>query len=398
MNRNKRKKKRRKSIFWIVLILTLCSLCVTCQKPNQEIYMEKIEKYQSILQTEKEWIQKNQGITGEIYLNSPVVDRVHGDVNPYFACMAARGMLCGEITQEELKSVGTYLTWHSEKIVEYDGEICNYRLKQDGLSSTGDYDSVDSYLAVFLSLVAEYDKCGGDLSAIPLCEKAVDVSIQALERISLDGLTHVSQENKTSYFMDNAEVVEACKKMSEMLRNEESSSKEWEQRDIKAKYFKDKAHEVEQGIVHKMWNEQEYRFEIGIDSLGKPIDFVSWENLYPDASSQIFSVAHDVYPKRKSTSKKMYEKLCEEIQWQELDTGDEFGWPVLAYIAVKLNDIQSAEIFLDNYMERINANREYPYHTADAAWVARTCDLLIKHYYRKSYFGWEFSTRWIVCY
>lgn len=355
--------------------------------------MEKIKKYQSIIQTEKEWIQKNQGLTGEIYLNSPDVDRVFGDVNPYFACLAARGMLCGEITREQLRSVGAYLAWHSEKLIEYDGEICNYRLNQEGLFSTENHDSVDSYLAVFLALVAEYDQCGGDLSKIPLCEKAVGVSMKTLERVTLYDLTHVSLENKTSYFMDNAEVVEACEKMSEMLRNKESSSRGWAQREEKAQYFQDKAREIEQAIVHKMWNDQENRFEIGVEVNGRPIEFVSWKNLYPDAASQVYSVAHDVYPKRKNVSKQLYEKLCAGLQWQQLDTGDDFGWPVFAYIAVKLNDIQSAEIFLDNYLEHIESNnREYPYHTADSAWVARTCDLLVEYYSKRLTFGWNFSS------
>ena len=392
MSRNKRKKNRKKNIFWIVVILILFILCCSYQVYKRETYMEKAEKYLNILQTEKEWIRKNQGTVGEIYLNSPHIDRTHGDVIPYFACQAALGMLCGEITQEELDGVGAYLSWHSKELVAHKGEICNYRLLNGNLLPTGEYDSVDSYLALFLSLVAAYDKNGGNLSGIQLCETAVDISIETLETITVNGLTHVSSENMVFYLMDNAEVVDACKKMAEMFQDENSSSRGWAQRDKKALYFQNKAYEIEQGIAQKMWNEQEDRFEIGVDIHCWPLEFESWKKLYPDAASQIYSVAYDVYPKRKNVSKKLYKKMCDEIQWQQLDTGDEFGWPVLAYIAVKLNDVQSAEIFLDNYVKQAGDNREYPYHTADGAWIARTCDLLFEYYTDRLYPGWNFIT------
>ena len=391
MNGNVKTKKYGKYMFVGVAFFIICLFLCKYRAQKREIYMEKAEKYQNILQTEKEWIQKNQGVTGEIYLNSPYNDRTSGDVNPYFACQAARGMLCGEIMQEQLQGVGAYLSWHSEKLVEHEGEICNYRMIKGELLPTGEYDSVDAYLAVFLSLVVEYDKSGGNLSEIQLCEKAVDISIETLEKITLNGLTHVSPENKVAYFMDNAEVADACKKMSEMLQDEDSSSRGWAQRDKKALYFHNKAYEIEQGITQELWNEREHRFEIGLDAHRWPLEFKSWKKLYPDAASQIYSVAYDVYPQGKNVSKKLYETMCNEIKWQHLDTGNEFGWPVLAYIALKLNDIQSAEIFLDNYVKQADDSREYPYHTADAAWIARTCDLLFEYYTNRSCNRWNFS-------
>ena len=54
----------------------------------------------------KKWILENQGPEGEFYMNGSKA----GDVNPYFACMAALGLLAETkncpITETEKKAVG----------------------------------------------------------------------------------------------------------------------------------------------------------------------------------------------------------------------------------------------------------------------------------------------------
>ena len=44
---------------------------------------------ETVLTGEKKWILENQGPEGEFYMNGSKA----GDVNPYFACMAALGLL-----------------------------------------------------------------------------------------------------------------------------------------------------------------------------------------------------------------------------------------------------------------------------------------------------------------
>ena len=54
-----------------------------------------------------------------------------GDVNPYFACMAALGLLAETkncpITETEQKAVGRYLDWHTGVLLETDGKMGIYR-------------------------------------------------------------------------------------------------------------------------------------------------------------------------------------------------------------------------------------------------------------------------------
>ena len=58
---------------------------------------------------EKKWILENQGPEGEFYMNGSKA----GDVNPYFACMAALGLPETKnclITENREKAVNRYLT------------------------------------------------------------------------------------------------------------------------------------------------------------------------------------------------------------------------------------------------------------------------------------------------
>ena len=71
------------------------------------------EMAETVLSRRKKWILENQGPEGEFYMNGSKA----GDVNPYFACMAALGLLAETkncpITETEKKAVGRYLDWHT---------------------------------------------------------------------------------------------------------------------------------------------------------------------------------------------------------------------------------------------------------------------------------------------
>ena len=74
---------------------------------------------ETVLAGEKKWILENQGPEGEFYMNGSKA----GDVNPYFACMAALGLLAETknclITETEKKAVNRYLDWHTGRRVSW---------------------------------------------------------------------------------------------------------------------------------------------------------------------------------------------------------------------------------------------------------------------------------------
>ena len=101
--------------------MKLIIFCITVGISLMFIYYQNLRKeidarqkwLETVLTGEKKWILENQGPEGEFYMNGSKA----GDVNPYFACMAALGLLAETkncpITETEKKAVGRYLDWHT---------------------------------------------------------------------------------------------------------------------------------------------------------------------------------------------------------------------------------------------------------------------------------------------
>ena len=86
-NQCKRKVKHRKNVMKLIIF------CITVGISLMFIYYQNLRKeidarqkwLETVLTGEKKWILENQGPEGEFYMNGSKA----GDVNPYFACMAA---------------------------------------------------------------------------------------------------------------------------------------------------------------------------------------------------------------------------------------------------------------------------------------------------------------------
>ena len=127
---------------------------------------------ETVLTGEKKWILENQGPEGEFYMNGSKA----GDVNPYFACMAALGLLAETkncpITETEKKAVGRYLDWHTGILLETDGKMGIYRKESGKLIYKEKADSEDGYLGMYLFLMGKYPLYTGEAGWICMeCEK-----------------------------------------------------------------------------------------------------------------------------------------------------------------------------------------------------------------------------------
>ena len=325
---------------------------------------------EQILAGEKAWIKLNQGPEGEIYLNRTRAGEA-GDVNPYFACQAARGLLAGDVSEDDLACAQRYLAWHTARFVEARGEISNYRLTDGLLISTGHRDSVDAYVAVYLSLMGDFSAAGGDIYAIPQVKTALFFASLKLWSLTEDGLTRVSEENRTAYFMDNAEVYEACRSMERMFGEEDPLGLGAVYRQI--------GDTVVAGVRERLWNEAEGRYEVGLRENGEPIPFPGWEDVYPGALAQLFGAICGLDAGDDERAAALYETFCGQFQWEQLQLGDtQFAWASLAYAAVVFGDRQRAETYLAAYSQRYGADRSYPFHSAEAGWAARACGLLLE--------------------
>lgn len=362
-------------MFFLVLLLTYIGVC---EKKRKAECLKKAEYYQDILRSEQQWIIMNQEEEGAIFMNY-LSDPSVRLVNPYFACQAAMGLLAGEKSEDRMKTVSEYLKWHTEKLLQSDGKISNYLLADGMLIPTKEYDSVDAYLAVYLNLLASYGEKGGNVSEITGAEEAVQISVEKLSELTNKQLTSVSETMDTYYAMDNFEVCEACENMYHFLKGEkEVFSVETDR--VLADEFKGMKEIYQAGIKQRLWNQTEKRFEVGMDGLGNIITFKGWSEFYPDAVVQIYDIACGGYNIREEEARELYDMFCSQFDWENLNTGQTFDWPVIAYIAALMEDLERAETYLDHYLNKYTENREYPLHSADAAWAARTAAVLVEFY------------------
>lgn len=374
-------KKIRKYVGGVILAVVLLALAVIYQVADNQYREQKREFYdikkagmEQVIAREKAWIYGNIGENGVIYMNTANGAQ---DVNPYFACQAALGLLAGEPRTEDLRAVAAYLNWHSRQLTTYDGIVSNYVTKEEQLVPADSYDSVDSYIALYLTVLVNYESKGGQLDQLEDWKEAVEICAERLVEITKDGLTQVSTHNSVSYLMDNVEVWEACAGMGRLLALELPEITDWEEAPALQSFFEEEERQIATAVTERLWTDEEQRYEVGLDGNGGVLRFEGWEDFYPSAVAQIYPAAVGM---ESESAKALYEKLCEVFRWETLEMKTTFEWPVLAYVgAVSGDEIRPAE-YIEEFEKKYQLNREYPLHTASSGWVVRTCEQMISLY------------------
>lgn len=375
----------------VIIVLCMAGVCILLlsianhryRENNRAKYEKKIEFYQECLEQEKSWIAAQQTVEGAIFLYAEEESEC-STVVPYFSCTAAMGMLAGDPDEKDLLCVSRYLSWHAEELIESGGIISDYVIIQGEMKPTGTYDSVDSYIAAYLSLLAVYAQKGGDLDCIPNAEESVQICINRLKQLTNRNLTKVSDDKDIYYLMDNLEVLEAYEKMDALMKSGNQAVENWENKEADTEYFSQIKEQSKNAIETTFWNEAEQRFEVGVDGDFSYLEFQGMEEFYPYAIAQVYCVACDVEMKEKETIQNLYAQLSDHYEWVTLEQNTTFEWPVLSYIAVKLEDTQAAEEYMRNYRNKYGTERTYPFKVTDAAWAAKTYAELYDYYQQKA--------------
>lgn len=92
------------------------------REEKANLYLPKIERVHTMAEIEKEWIRGKQGL------------------------------LSGYVSEADLDTAWKYIDWHCQKYMEWNGEIPDFAKTSDGEQAEKP-DSVDAYIAVFLSLL-----------------------------------------------------------------------------------------------------------------------------------------------------------------------------------------------------------------------------------------------------
>ena len=185
----KRKVKHRKNVMGLIIF------CITVGIVFLYAYYQNLRKeisarqkwLETVLTGEKKWILENQGPEGEIYMNGSKA----GDVNPYFACMAALGLLAETknclMTETEKKAVGRYLDWHTGILLETDGKMGIYRKESGKLVYKEKADSEDGYLGMYLFLMGKYLEKTESTDLPQYWKKGISLALKKIQSLMQDG-------------------------------------------------------------------------------------------------------------------------------------------------------------------------------------------------------------------
>ena len=364
----KRKVKHRKSM--MVLLIFCITVCIAFmfayyQNLRKEIAVRQ-EWLETVLTREKKWILENQGPEGEIYMNGSKA----GDVNPYFACMAALGLLAETkncpMTETEQKAVGRYLDWHTGILLETDGKMGIYRKEGEKLIYREKADSEDGYLGMYLFLMGEYLEKTESTELPESWEKGIRLALKKLQSLMQDGITQVSEENTTAYLMDNLEVWKGLYKLEQAGVED-------------ARLIRELRGKLQAQIENTFWDDETQKWSIIRDcDLYDPTEF------YPDGVAQIYPLIYGFPVKEKRTQKKLYVQFTEKFQWQKLsERSTKFLWTMTGMAAAQVGDVKRLMELLRNYKTEYCAERKYPLYTGEAGWICMECEKLYELYERK---------------
>lgn len=349
-------------IIWVIagLGLFLCyrQADAAYREKKAKWYMPKIERVRTMAETEKEWIRTRQGSDGRLSMNGG------GTTNPYFACLAAQGLLSGHVSGADLDAAGHYINWHCQKFLEWNGEIPDFSV-EDNVERAQKPDSVDAYVAVFLSLLCRKAEITGNMSKAE--GEMLKQGMRKLDDLTINGLTTVREGDSRFYLMDNIEVL-ACYQDIQRLGEEVDGFDEISEEAGK------RAEKTWSAIREKIWNPEMFRYEVGIQTGGNVMEAEELERFYPDGVVQVYGAVFGQYFTGRQDAEMLYERFCDTFSWETMEVdGVSFYWSELAVAAAGLGDLGRVETYLETYGKLMEDGRDYPLHIGTAGWVAKAC-------------------------
>ena len=375
------------TIFLILTAVTIITVKVIMEK--NELLQEKISYYQKIEEYEKQWIISNQTEAGAI-LTYEKEDETTNWANPYFANLAAGALMEGHPTEEEKDAVRRYLSWYLKHINSseedpingagtiYDYEITVTRTGEEKSISKRSYDSVDSYASTFLKAASDYISVTQDTKWLAENSLALQrVAGALLGCINAEGITLAKTDYPVYYLMDNCETNAGLKAMKVLQKQGIVFSQGDE-----VKGYLEKNSEC---VKEDFWRNGEYI--IGLDEDGDVLLESNKSSIYPKTIAQIYPIAWKVSDKKEARAEQIYQTLCDNWQWEEMDYREQGSsrsyWPILAFVGALLGDEDRVETYMKNYMKVVEKDHGYPIHIDDAAWIIKTCEEMKSYYQNK---------------
>lgn len=293
-------------------------------------------------------------------------------VNPYFANIAATGALQSGATGTNIRA---WMAWYVARTHDPNpwgiaGAITDYAIRADGtLQSTGSADSVDSYAATFLTLVANAWQHGDAATQAYVLTIRADVEriASAIDAVSdTDGLTWALPTYRFKYLMDQTEVFEGLTDLA-TLRTAAYG-------DVAgALAARTQAATIQSAIANEYWSAARNTFAVAIDANGVSTlpDLTDWS----DQMAQLAPILHGVIDPSSSVALGVYGRFNAAFPaWTALIKPDEYPWASTAFVALKMNDTMRAAAYRAAADAQYGPAYAYPWYCAESGWYLRTLD------------------------
>lgn len=353
-----------------IIMLGLLPVTFFACKPARSIITPPVEPpavitYDKLITNESDFIMAHQLDDGALTMSFN--KEVQGyKIMPYFSNIAARALLANP-TAARIAAVKKWMVWYMTHL-NADGSVYDYYATNftgtATLTSTGDFDSVDSYAATFFTLarfLCEVSPADKDWLTTNYSTQLKKIGNALLMGIQNDGLTIAKSTYAEKYTMDNAEVNLGMKDMVWLSQNVITAGEIAKWQTLLSNNTN--------GIEVVLWNaaNNTYFMDAGGDK-------INWSLFYADATCQLYPTWCDVITPNSARAINLWNTF--NTNYPDWSTGKiydagGFPWTIISYVAAVMKDRTRAAQYL-KYVQSYTDSGNQPranWYNLEAAFV-----------------------------
>ena len=351
---------------------------------EQEKIQESISYYKEMADAEADWLWTQQMSNGAFAFYNHYNGSVY--INPYFSEIVAIALINHDHSPEAKAKIERYFDWHFSHIntaeTDYNGlagTIYDYDVVvENGIviseTSRGSYDSTDSYSALFIKALADYQKAYRDTSYLQTHESQIKDITNVMFATMSGGYTYAKPDYKIMYLMDNAEVYAGLEAAEYIYSNVIDDAEMYEKVSNALAFY-------EEHFNEHWWKGDHYATVLNFDYSEYTGYEFSWDAFYPCATAQMFPILYGIIDADSVYAQDVYKGLCGAWDWQDMDYVSEkasvFCWGNFAYLGGLMKDEEKLNSYMDKYEDIVDSGRPYPLYSSEAAMALMGCDEMI---------------------
>ena len=369
---------------------------ILCTTEEDEEYICKVQVYQPIsyeyhkqAYKDVEWLESLQLDNGSFSCYE-LEENMPARVNPYFGSYAAIAILRYDHEAEKYGKIEHFVEWYLSHmnmkkdvygsigtIYDYTVSVKNGHVVKE--ESKQQYDSADSYVAMFLMLVEEYIEKYDNKDFIIKDKDKYDILVDLLLLLQKDNYTESKNGSNVKYLMNNMEAYQG------LLSAKKLYDKLWSD-DKRVSKLAEAIEGFEKNFI-KSWASDSYYYPV-LDGHNDSFygDKMEWSMLYEYAVPQLFPVIFGIVDPDDELMKKVYEEFCSNWDWTKMEFENDGSsanqtWSLIAYAAMKMEDSARVDAYIEHYIANIT-DRSFPFYSGDAVWFVLTCEEAYNYYSR----------------